>query len=91
MVLANLASSLNPSKIVIGGGVSKAGEILRSKVEQSFKRFVFPRAGEAAEIVIASLGNDAGVIGGAWIAKPMAEKPGAACFIKHFRTALQHC
>ncbi|MCY9434767.1 ROK family glucokinase [Bacillus haynesii] len=69
MVLGNLASSLNPSKIVIGGGVSKAGEILRSKVEQSFSRFVFPRAGEAAEIVIASLGNDAGVIGGAWIAK----------------------
>ncbi|WP_307892000.1 ROK family glucokinase [Bacillus swezeyi] len=69
LVLANLASSLNPSKIVIGGGVSKAGEILRSKVENSFGKYVFPRAGEAADIVIASLGNDAGVIGGAWIAK----------------------
>lgn len=69
LVLGNLASSLNPSKIVIGGGVSKAGEILRANVEKSFKKYVFPRAGEAADIVIASLGNDAGVIGGAWIAK----------------------
>ncbi|MFN2745335.1 MULTISPECIES: ROK family glucokinase [Bacillus] len=69
LVLGNLASSLNPAKIVIGGGVSKAGEILRSKVEKSFQRYAFPRAGKAAEIVIASLGNDAGVIGGAWIAK----------------------
>ncbi|MEC1355460.1 ROK family glucokinase [Bacillus sonorensis] len=69
LVLGNLASSLNPSKIVIGGGVSKAGEILRANVEKSFKKYVFPRAGEAADIVIATLGNDAGVIGGAWIAK----------------------
>ncbi|MDA1474844.1 ROK family glucokinase [Bacillus changyiensis] len=69
VVLASLASSLNPSKILIGGGVSKAGEFLRSKVEKSFEKHVFPRAGEAVDIVIASLGNDAGVIGGAWIAK----------------------
>ncbi|NPC93308.1 ROK family glucokinase [Bacillus sp. WMMC1349] len=69
IVLAGLTSSLNPSKILIGGGVSKAGEFLRSKVEKSFEKHVFPRAGEAVDIVIASLGNDAGVIGGAWIAK----------------------
>ncbi|ASS71878.1 glucokinase [Bacillus atrophaeus] len=69
LVLGNLASSLNPSKIVLGGGVSKAGEILRSKVETAFRQYAFPRAGNAADISIAALGNDAGVIGGAWIAK----------------------
>ncbi|KAF1679627.1 glucose kinase GlcK [Bacillus mexicanus] len=69
LVLGNLASTLNPSKIVIGGGVSRAGELLRSKIEKTFREYAFPRAAEAADISIASLGNDAGVIGGAWIAK----------------------
>ncbi|MFY4776334.1 ROK family glucokinase [Metabacillus sp. RGM 3146] len=69
--LANLANGLNPEKIVIGGGVSKAGEYLRSSVEKHFKKYTFPRVGEAAEITIATLGNDAGAIGGAYLAKSM--------------------
>ncbi|MBD1378882.1 ROK family glucokinase [Metabacillus arenae] len=69
LVIANLASGLNPEKVVLGGGVSKAGEILREKVENHFKNFAFPRAAKAANVVIATLGNDAGVIGGAWLAK----------------------
>ncbi|MBD8071351.1 ROK family glucokinase [Bacillus sp. PS06] len=67
--LANLANGLNPEKIVIGGGVSKAGEDLLNPVREQFKRFVFPRVGAGATFTIAQLGNDAGVIGGAWIAK----------------------
>ena len=38
-------------------------------VEETFKITAFPRSAEAADISIAALGNDAGVIGGAWIAK----------------------
>ncbi|MFC4320764.1 ROK family glucokinase [Litchfieldia salsa] len=67
--LANLANGLNPEKIVIGGGVSKAGNILLNPVREQFQRFVFPRVGEGVSFTIAQLGNDAGVIGGAWIAK----------------------
>lgn len=69
LMLANVSNGLNPEKIVIGGGVSKAGDKLISKVEKHFKRFAFPRVGAAATITIATLGNDAGVIGGAWLAK----------------------
>jgi glucokinase len=69
LALANISNGLNPEKIVIGGGVSKAGDSLITKVEHYFKRFAFPRVAEAAEIKIATLGNDAGVIGGAWLAK----------------------
>jgi glucokinase len=67
--LANISNGLNPEKIVIGGGVSKAGDRLIEKVEHYFKRFAFPRVAEAASIKVATLGNDAGVIGGAWLAK----------------------
>ena len=69
LALANLANGLNPEKIVLGGGVSKAGDILVNSVTEQFRRFTFPRVGESATISIATLGNDAGVIGGAWLAK----------------------
>jgi len=69
LALANLANGLNPEKIVIGGGVSKAGQMLVEKVESYVQRFAFPRVAKAVQITIATLGNDAGVIGGAWLAK----------------------
>lgn len=69
LALANLANGLNPEKIVIGGGVSKAGDTLLTPLKEQFKRFAFPRVAQGAELTIATLGNDAGVIGGAWLAK----------------------
>ncbi|MBY6035506.1 ROK family glucokinase [Fictibacillus nanhaiensis] len=69
LVLANLSNSINPGKIVIGGGVSKAGQTLTSRLQKEFNRFALPRVSEGAKLTIATLGNDAGVIGGAWLAK----------------------
>ncbi len=68
LALANLAVTLNPAKIVIGGGVSKAGEQLSKPLQKSFDKYALPRAKEACEIVIADLGNDAGIFGGAFLA-----------------------
>ena len=64
-----MANVTNPQKIVIGGGVSKAGETLLNPVKQQFRQFAFPRVAEGAELTIAKLGNDAGVIGAAWLVK----------------------
>lgn len=69
LALANLSNGLNPEKIVIGGGVSKAGDVLLNAIERQFKRFALGRVAEGCEFKIATLGNDAGVIGGAWLAK----------------------
>ncbi|WP_227934991.1 ROK family glucokinase [Alkalihalobacillus deserti] len=69
LALANLANALNPEKIVLGGGVSKAGPLLLDPLEAQFKRFALDRVEEGCEFKIATLGNDAGVIGGAWLAK----------------------
>ncbi|PLR89496.1 ROK family glucokinase [Bacillus sp. T33-2] len=69
LVLANIANTLNPEKIVLGGGVSQAGEILLGRVGEHFNKFAFPRVAKSTEIAIATLGNDAGVIGAAWLAK----------------------
>lgn len=62
--LAMIAAVVNPEAFVIGGGVSKAGEILLSFVEPSFKKYVFPGAANA-KMVLATLGNDAGMYGAA--------------------------
>lgn len=59
----NIANMLNPSTIVIGGGVSRAGEFLADKIRQRFVTYAFPPIYKNTKIKIAELGNDAGVIG----------------------------
>lgn len=65
---ANLGSTLNPAAIVIGGGVSAAGEFLRSKVETYFQKYSFSTVRDSTKIKLAELGNDAGIIGAASLA-----------------------
>ena len=65
---ANLGSTLNPAAIVIGGGVSAAGEFLRSKVESYFQKYSFSTVRDSTKIKLAELGNDAGIIGAASLA-----------------------
>ena len=62
--MANLAVVADPSVIVIGGGVSKAGEILLGYIEKYFKEKAF-FANKDIKFVLAKLGNDAGICGAA--------------------------
>ena len=62
--LAAVAAVVNPEVFVIGGGVSKAGEILLSYVKPAFAKYVFYPCGKA-EFKLATLGNDAGIFGAA--------------------------
>lgn len=74
LVLANIANTLNPEKIVLGGGVSKAGRILLDAVNQNFEKFTFSAVRNSTELALATLGNDAGVIGAAWLIKNKLKK-----------------
>jgi glucokinase len=67
LALANLGNTLNPVKIVIGGGVSKAGNILLDRVQAYFNEFAFSRVKESTKISIATLENDAGILGAGWL------------------------
>ena len=62
--IAITASVVNPEIIVLGGGVSKAGDMLFDLLMPSFKKYVFPGCGDA-KFALAKLGNDAGVYGAA--------------------------
>ena len=62
--LASLAVVVDPAVFVIGGGVSKAGPVLIPFVEKAFREKAF-FANKDTKIVLAELGNDAGICGAA--------------------------
>lgn len=64
--LANLAAALDPGKFVIGGGLCDAGELLVAPARKAFARNLTGRGFRpAAEISLAALGPNAGLIGAA--------------------------
>jgi glucokinase len=67
LALANVANLLNPETIVLGGGVSKAGDVLLNPVKDYFNKYALNRVAHSTKLTIATLGNDAGVIGAAWL------------------------
>lgn len=61
--MASVVNLLNPEKIIIGGGVADAGDILLDPLKDTLKKRAMKIAGETVEVVSAQLGNTAGVIG----------------------------
>jgi glucokinase len=73
--IANLAAAFDPGTFVIGGGVSAAGDLLLTSARETFKRHLAGRGYRPeARIVAAQLGNDAGLIGAADLARYPAEQ-----------------
>jgi glucokinase len=68
--IANLAAAFDPGTFVIGGGMSAAGDLLLASARDTFKRQLTGRGYRPeARIVAAALGNDAGLIGAADLAR----------------------
>lgn len=65
--LSNIAVITDPEIFVIGGGVSKAGEVLLPYIEGPYKEKMF-FANQLVKFVLAELGNDAGIYGAAKLA-----------------------
>ncbi len=62
--IETIAVIIDPHIVVIGGGVSKAGEILLDYVKKSFVKEAF-FANKDLKFALARLGNDAGIYGAA--------------------------
>jgi glucokinase len=71
----NVCRMLDPSRIVIGGGLVKAGEDLMAPVREHFAHQHWTQTKIRTEITAASLGNDAGLIGAAAVAWQMLGGP----------------
>ena len=63
MGLVSVINLLNPEKVIIGGGVAAAGDLLLDPIRKTIKERAMVVAGNSVEIVPAELGNSAGVIG----------------------------
>ena len=70
IVLAQVSMVADPEIFVIGGGVSKAGEFLLDLIRKHYEEYT-PILEKKAELVLATLGNDAGIYG---CARLMLEK-----------------
>ena len=65
---AFVSAVVDPDVFIIGGGVSRAGKILTDVIEESYRHHAF-HISKNTPFVLASLGNDGGMIGAALLAK----------------------
>jgi glucokinase len=74
--IANLAAAFDPGTFVVGGGVSAAGPLLLGPARDTFRRQLTGRGYRPqAAIVAAELGNEAGLIGAADLARVDRARP----------------
>jgi glucokinase len=72
--LAGVVNLLNPERIIIGGGIAQAGELLFAPIREAIRLRAFELPAQAAELVPAALGPEAGLIGASVLARTPLEK-----------------
>ncbi len=72
--MADLVAVLDPGAFVIGGGVSEAGDMLLERIRAAYDRVVLVDRQRAIPIRLASLRNDAGLIGAADLVRVRAAR-----------------
>jgi glucokinase len=68
IAIANVVNTFNPEMIVIGGGVSAAFDLFAPRAREEMMRRAFPVPAAHCQIVKAECGDDAGLLGAAWLA-----------------------
>jgi len=71
---ASICASIGPQRIIIGGGVAQAGELLLDPIRRTLRKRVHIMPVEQVEVVLSQLGDNAGVIGVACWAASMNEQ-----------------
>ena len=68
--IADLVNIFQPDEIVIGGAISKEGDVLLNPIKKYVKENVFSAEGlKETEILVSRIGGDAGIIGAAFLYK----------------------
>lgn len=71
VVCVNMLHTTDPARIVFAGGMIAAGDVLLNGIREAFTRQIWNLKKETVEIVFASLGEDAGIIGAAALARDL--------------------
>lgn len=72
--IANAVNIFEPDRICIGGGVSNEGDALLEPLREIVDREQYPITGKRTQLCLAQLGNDAGILGAAFLGQ--LENPG---------------
>jgi glucokinase len=67
--MVNLVNIFNPEMIIVGGGLSKMGELLLAPAREVVRERAFPLSAGAVRIVTGKLGDDGGLLGAAIYAR----------------------
>ena len=65
--IASIINLLDPEVVVLGGGVSKAGNFLLDPIHENYRKYILYNDVPVPEVRIASLGSEAGIIGAAML------------------------
>ncbi|MEA2251485.1 MAG: glucokinase [Solirubrobacteraceae bacterium] len=76
--IANVVNIFDPELVVVGGGVSLAGDLLLNPAKDAARRFILPGVGTRTRIELARYGPQAGVRGAALLAGQELERAGAS-------------
>ncbi len=63
VAVANLVSLINPQRVIIGGELAAAGDVLMRPLQEAVERFAIPAAAREVEVVTGELGDRAEVLG----------------------------
>jgi predicted NBD/HSP70 family sugar kinase len=63
VAVANLCNLLNPERVIVGGDLSAAGDVLLGPIVQSLRRHAIPTAATDVDVVAGQLGRRAEVMG----------------------------
>ena len=64
--LAGIMATVDPSEVIVGGGLSGAGDLLMVSLAERLDRYVFPPMRGCYTLRRATLGNEAGILGAAY-------------------------
>ena len=73
IVCINVLHITEPKRIVFAGGMIAAGDVLLNRIKHFFNEYIWSLKKETVEIAFATLGEDAGIIGAAALAKQAKE------------------
>jgi glucokinase len=63
--LTNMVNIVSPTRIVVGGGIAQAGDLLLQPARDVIRERAYPPAHRQAEVVQAALGDLSGIYGAA--------------------------
>jgi glucokinase len=72
--IANICVAFGPEQVVLAGGVAAAGDLLLKPIKKALQERVFVMPVKNVEVVLSSLGTDAGILGMAsWAASKQSQ------------------